>query len=150
MIAEETMSKGDDRLKLDRQCCSGSVRAAAALLAVVVTLSACATSGGGSQWTGSYFKDPDSVWNAIELTLLEFDYEVSTRNREDGVIRAESEPDEDGAVILLAIDQVMRTEDQVKVYIKPSFSVQGPSKSQDLLKAAADAFLKSLDAKLGG
>lgn len=148
MVDVQTWSKGDVRSKLDRPRDLGHVLGAVVLMVLVVTLSACATSSGGSKWTGSYFKEPDSVWNAMELTLLELGYEISMKNREDGVIRAKSEADDGGTVILLAIDQVMRTEDQVKVYVKPSFSDAGPSGSPDLLKAAADAFMAGLNAKL--
>jgi len=82
--------------------------------------------------------------------LIELDYEVLSENREDGVIRAASEPAEDGTVIGLAIDQVMRTEDQVHVYIKPSFTGDEGSTNPDLLKAAADELIKALDDKLRG
>jgi hypothetical protein len=60
-----------------------------------------------------------------------------------------SAPAGDGTVIALAIDQVMRTEDQVKVYVKPSFSGDEGSTNPDLLKAAADQFLKAVSDTLG-
>jgi uncharacterized lipoprotein len=124
--------------------------AVTALVAVVISLTACSTLQGSSEntWTASFFKDPDSVWNAIELSLLELDYEVADQNRPDGVIRAESSPAEDGTVIALAIDQVMRTEDQVNVYVKPSFGGDRGSTDPDLLKAAADEFVRVLKGKL--
>ena len=148
MHAFQLTSKGNDESKVDRVGGLCRVVAAATVTVLVFTLSACATSGGGTARTGSYFKDPDSVWFAIELTLLELDYEISMKNREDGVIRAESEADDDGTVILLAIDQVMRTEDQVKVYVKPSFSEEGPSGSADRLRLAADEFMRNLNSVL--
>lgn len=148
MDSVEKASTCDDRSGPSRQRSPVRALGAVVLTVLVVTLSACATSGGDGRWTGSYFKDPDSVWFAIELTLLELDYEISMKNREDGVIRAESEADDGGTVILLAIDQVMRTEDQVKVYVEPSFSEQGPSGSADRLKVAADDFMRNLNAVL--
>ena len=131
------------------------VRAAAAvagLLLIVVSLSACSTIKGSSDgtWTASFFTDPDRVWGAIEISLIELDYEVTEKNRFDGVIRARSEPADDGTVIALAIDQVMRTEDQVKVFIKPSFGDGGGSTNLDLLKAAADTFVMTLNSQLNG
>ena len=117
---------------------------AAVLIAMVVSLSSCSTIKGSSEgtWTTSYFTDPDRVWGAIEISLIDLDYEVVKKNRYDGIIRATSEPAEDGTVIALAIDQVMRTEDQVNIYVKPSFSGDDGSTNPDLLKAAADEFMK--------
>jgi uncharacterized lipoprotein len=122
------------------------------LIVVAVSLISCSSYQGSSDntWTASFFKDPDRVWNAIELVLIELDYEVAEENRSDGVIRAESEPAEDGTVVVLAIDQVMRTNDQVHVYVKPSFGGNAGSQNPDLLKAAADGFVKALEEKLKG
>jgi uncharacterized lipoprotein len=122
------------------------------LVGLVVVLAACSTINGSSEgtWTTSYFTDPDRVWGAIQIALIDLDYEVESENRPDGVIRAKSEPTEDGTVIALAIDQVMRTEDQVHVYIKPSFATDDGSQNPDSLKAAADELIKALDEKLRG
>ena len=124
----------------------------ALVVAIVVSLPACSTFKGSSEgtWNTSYFTNPDRVWNAIQLALIDLEYEVQSENRDDGVIRAVSEPSEDGTVIALAIDQVMRTEDQVHVYIKPSFSGGEGSTNPDLLRAAADEVIKALDDKLRG
>jgi hypothetical protein len=132
----------------------GSSRTADAfiLIALILSLSACSALKADSDntWTSSFFTDPDRVWGSIHLSLIELDYEVVSENRFDGVIRAKSEPAEDGTVVALAIDQVARTEDQVNVYIKPSFSGDEGSKKTDLLKAAADEFVRTLNSKLNG
>jgi hypothetical protein len=128
------------------------IAAALVVIAWTLSLSACSTLKGNSDntWTSSFFTDPDRVWGSIHLSLIELDYEVVSENRPDGVIRARSEPGNDGTVIALAIDQVMRTEDQVKVYIKPSFAGDEGSKNTNLLKAAADEFVRILNSKLNG
>ncbi len=128
------------------------IRAVAAVLSVVVALSACSTFHGSSDgaWRANYFMDPDRVWGAIELSLIELDYEVIDKNRLDGVIQARSESAEDGTIIALAIDQAIHTEDQVSVYVKPSFAGDDGSKDPDLLKSAADTFMKNLNGKLNG
>ena len=100
-------------------------------------------------WNTSYFTNPDHVWGAIEIALIDLDYEVESKNRSDGVIRAMSAPADDGTIIALAIDQVMRTEDQVHVYVKPSFGGNEGSTNPDLLKAAAEHFLKAVSDTLG-
>jgi len=128
------------------------ISAVAAGMAVMMTVGACSTFQASSEdtWTATFFDNPDRVWNAIELALLELDYEITEENRTDGVMRAESSPAEDGAVIALAIDQVVRTEDQVHVYVKPSFAANPGSADPDLLKAAADAFVKRIEKELKG
>lgn len=122
------------------------------LILMAISLSACSTSRGASEgtWRANYFKDPDSVWGAIELSLIELGYGVTNKNRFDGVIRAESDPAADGTVVVLEIDQVAYTDDQVNVFVKPSFGSAGGDASPDLLKATADAFMTSLNAILNG
>jgi hypothetical protein len=123
----------------------------AVLIAVFAAISACSTMKGSSEgtWNTSYFANPDHVWGAIEIALIDLDYEIESKNRSDGVIRAMSAPADDGTIIALAIDQVMRTEDQVHVYVKPSFGGNEGSTNPDLLKAAADQFLKAVSDTLG-
>ncbi len=120
------------------------------LLIVVVSSIACSAYLGSSNesWTATFFKDPDRVWSAIELVLIELDYEVVEKNRPDGMIREQSDPAEDGIVVALAIDQVMRTDDQVNVYVKPSFFGNAGSRNPDALKTAADEFVMALEGKL--
>ncbi len=133
-----------------RQCVPG-FSAITALVVMVISMTACSTQQTSDDtWTATFFDNPDRVWNAIEVALLELDYEVVSENRADGVIRAESSASDDGTVIALAIDQVMRTEDQVNVYVKPSFGGDQGSADPDLLRAAADAFVKNLEDKLKG
>ena len=90
----------------------------------------------------------DSVWNAIELSLIDVNYAVIEKNRFEGTIRAESPSDEDGTVIVLDINQVVYTDDQVNVYVRPSIAHGAASAQTALLKAAADRFMATLDAKL--
>ena len=129
-----------------------SFSATTGVIALAMMACACSTFRASSEdtLTATFFDNPDRVWSAIELALLELDYEVVSENRADGVIRAESSRGDDGTVIALAVDQVARTEDQVNVYVKPSFGGDRGSADADLLKAAADAFVKNLEAKLKG
>lgn len=122
------------------------------VVVLVISMGACSSLKASPEgtWTATFFENPDRVWNAIELALFELDYDVVTENRVDGVIRAESGASDDGTVIALAIDQVMRTQDQVNVYVKPSFGGDRGSADPDLLKAAADAFVKALEKQLKG
>ncbi len=118
---------------------------------LMTVCSACSSSRSVSEgtWRESYFQDPNRVWAAIETSLDELGYEVIEKNRYDGVIRAQSAPADDGTVIVLDIDQIVRTEDQVNVFVRPSF---GGGKDADpaLLKSVADRFMGRLNAKLGG
>jgi hypothetical protein len=85
----------------------------------------------------------------MEIALIDLDYEVVSKNRYDGVIQASSAPTDDGTVITLSIDQVVRTEDQVHIYVKPSCDGDEDSICPDLLKAAAEQFLEAVSDTLG-
>ena len=100
--------------------------------------------------TSSYFLNPDRVWAAILETLIDLDYEVAESNRPDGTIRTAPQSNDEGPDIVLSIDQVMHTQDQVNVYIKPSAAEAGVTVDPGVLKAAADRFKASLDKKLRG
>ena len=152
MKRDVKISKFNTRSTISRWRWSRELAVVAILMVMVASLSSCSTIKGSSDgtWTASYFTDPDRVWGAIEISLIDLDYEVVNKNRYDGIIRATSEPAEDGTVIALAIDQVMRTEDQVNIYVKPSFSGDDGSTNPDLLKAAADEFMKAVNDTLNG
>jgi hypothetical protein len=121
-----------------------------ALVLAIVSLSACASSKGtaAGTWRANFFVNSDRVWNAIEVSLIEVDYQVTEKSRYDGTIRAESAAADDGTVIVLDIDQVAYTNDQVNVFVRPSFADEGASANPALLKAAADRFMSILNTKL--
>jgi hypothetical protein len=119
---------------------------------VVIVLSfclACSSLSGSSadSWSGRYFQNPDRVWAAILETLIELDYGVAVSNRQDGTIRTEPLAGEDHAGVVLSIDQMMHTHDQVSVYVKPS---RGDGADSAALKTAADQFMAALNKKLQG
>jgi len=125
------------------------------LAAVVITLSFCLacsswSSSSPDSWTGSYFQNPDRVWAAILETLIDLDYRVAESNREDGTIQTEPAAGEDHAGVLLSINQVMHTMDQVNVYVKPSGGDAGGSIDAAVLRASADQFMAALNKKLQG
>lgn len=121
-----------------------------ALVVMVVSLSACASSKAASDgtWRANFFVNSDSVWNALELSLIDVDYAITEKNRFDGTIRAESAAADGGTVIVLDINQVAYTNDQVNVFVRPSFAAEGASANPELLKAAADRFMSILNTKL--
>ena len=122
------------------------------VVAVVICLTsilACSSLSSSSpdSWTGRYFQNPDRVWAAILETLIDLDYRVAVSNREDGTIQTEPQAGEDHAGVVLSIDQMMHTHDQVSVYVKPS-GVDGADSGAR--KAAADQFMAALNKKLQG
>ena len=123
-----------------------------ALLVCVITFLACASSSNPrpETWSSSYFQNPDRVWAAILETLIDLDYDVAESNREDGILRTEPQAGEKGNGVVLSINQVMYTFDQVNVYIRPSAGVAGDTVDPGVLKAAADQFKTALDNKLLG
>ena len=123
------------------------------IFAVVLAMGvACSTLSNRPEgtWSSSYFSNPDAVWAGIELTLDQLGYEITGSNRPDGKIRAVPAESGDGDGVVLAIDQIARTDDQVMVYVKPlSDNSETPATSTQLEAAARD-FLAVLDRKLGG
>ncbi len=101
-------------------------------------------------WTASYFKNPDRVWAGILETLIDLGYDVAESNRQDGRIRTEPHVGEESPGVVLTIDQVMRTGDQVNVYIKPSLGDTKEDVDPNLLKGAGDRFLAALNKRLQG
>jgi hypothetical protein len=98
----------------------------------------------------SFFRNPDVVWAGIELSLDAVGYEITDSNRPDGKIRAVSGTGGEGPEIVLLIDQVVRTEDQVFVYVKPRFGDADSPATPAQLEAAARDFLAVLDRKMSG
>ena len=99
--------------------------------------------------TAQFFQNPDRVWEGIELTLETLGYVVESSNRDEGMIRAASAADDRTPSIALDINQVMRTEDQVNVYVRgvPD-DTSAPPDQESLEKAALD-FVTVLKRKLG-
>lgn len=122
---------------------------------VVIALSlcpACSSLSGSSPntWTGTYFQNPDRVWAAIIETLIDLDYRVAESSRYDGKILTEPREGENLAGVVLSINQIMRTSDQVKVYVSPSAGEAWDGVDPVALKAAADQFMAALNKKLHG
>jgi hypothetical protein len=116
----------------------------------VLTGAACSTfsNAGSDGLTTSFFMPPQNVWSGIERTLVDLDYLITDQNRTDGVIRAESSKLEGGAVVILNIDQIMRTNDQVHVYVKPADGGGDRAATPEELEAAGKAFVSALDLRL--
>ena len=96
----------------------------------------------------SFFQNADRVWSAIQMSLIDLDYEVEDSNRMDGTMRASSSVGE--TTIELDIRQIQYTEDQVNVFVRPVDGGGTDVAEAGALKAAGDAFLKVLNSKLGG
>lgn len=94
----------------------------------------------------SSWQNPDRVWSAIEQTLSELGYDIVDSNRFDGRIHASGESD--GATVELDISQVVFTEDQVKVFIKPRSGGGGRGPASELSRQAARDFAAALTKKV--
>ncbi len=115
-----------------------------------VSLSACSAIEGSSEGTCKrVISRPDRVWGAINSRSSSWTMK-SEENRDDGVIRATSEPAEDGTVIALAIDQVASTQSQFQRLRQTVFCREQGSTDPNLLKSAAEELVKALDGKLRG
>ena len=94
----------------------------------------------GDPWTTHCVCDPDSVWQASHIALIELDYDVETENRDEGTIRAVRPGDAEGATVVLSIDQMMVT-NNVKVYVRVAAGEGDPAMSRDLQEKHAKDFL---------
>ena len=118
------------------------------LLAVAMVASCSSMKGPPNTVSAQFFRNPDLVWACLQETLDTLGYEVESSNRYDGVIRAVGHSPGGSPGVALRIDQVMRTLDQVNVYVKPQAAdPDNPPGEKALVKAARD-FVTVLERKL--
>lgn len=96
-----------------------------------------------------FFQNPDRVWDGIEVTLDTLGYEIESSNRADGVIRAAPTAASATPGTALEINQVMNTDDEVRVYVKPVPVDPGAGENPEELSRAATDFISVLRRKLG-
>lgn len=121
----------------------------AAMAAGILVSCASVTNPPGTV-TAQFFQNPDRVWDGIEISLDTLGYEIESSNRADGVIRAlpTSESATPGAA--LEINQIMNTDDEVRVYVRPVAADAAVATVQEELDRAARDFVTVLKRKLGG
>mgnify|MGYP001817842212 CR=1 FL=1 len=120
------------------------------MLVLAAAAMSCSSSGGGDAYRANFFQNPDRTWGAVEVTLIELDYEIESSNRVDGIIEAVGEEGDDGVRVALRIDHVLRVQDEVNVYVKPRDGGGSTTASDAALDRAATAFLTELRKKLDG
>jgi len=94
----------------------------------------------GHPWTTHYVGDPDLVWQALHLAMIDLDYDVESENRFEGTIRAVRAGDGQGGAVVLSIDQIMVTND-VNVYVRVAAGPGEPAMSLDQQEKYARDFL---------
>jgi len=99
-------------------------------IVVFGSLGCASSTAEGDPWTTHYVGDPDQVWEAMHISLLELDYNIESENRDEGTIRAVRPGDAEGAKVMLSIDQMMVT-NNVKVYIRVAAGAGEPAMSRD-------------------
>ncbi len=99
--------------------------------------------------TAQFFQNPDRVWNGLLISLDALGYEVTSSNRDEGVMHAAAQAG-DASAIALEINQVMYTQDQVKVFVRGVAGNSSPAPRQEDLEKAAQDFVTVLKRKLGG
>jgi len=118
-------------------------------MAVALSFACASTPAGGDDWATQYVGSPDRVWAAIQLSLDELGYSIEDENRPDGRLRAVSTPSQQEAVVVLRIDQIMRS-NIVKVYVKVNNDPSDPQLDLEQREAAAREFLAELNGRLYG
>lgn len=112
----------------------------AAAVILIASLGCASLKTEGHPWTTHYVGDPDFVWQALHLAMIELDYAVESENRFDGTIRAVRAGDEPDATVVLSIDQIMRTND-VNIYVRVAAGPDEPTMSFDRQEKHAKDFL---------
>jgi uncharacterized lipoprotein len=138
-------------MKIDREVDSLHSLAKRSLLVVLVAgfvVSCASVRNPPGTVTAQFFQNPDRVWDALELSLDTLGYEVTSSNRDEGVIRAKK-PADDPSGVGLEINQVMYTEDQVDVFVKGVAEDPTAAPEQAALARAAQDFVAVLERKLG-
>jgi uncharacterized lipoprotein len=138
-------------MKIDREVDSLHSLAKRSLLVVLVAgfvVSCASVRNPPGTVTAQFFQNPDRVWDALELSLDTLGYEVTSSNRDEGVIRAKK-PADDPSGVGLEINQVMYTQDQVDVFVKGVAEDPTAAPEQAALAKAAQDFVAMLERKLG-
>lgn len=112
-----------------------------AVAGVLITSLGCASlKTKGHPWTTHYVGDPDTVWEALHISMTELDYVVESENRFEGTIRAVRTDGDQGATVVLSIDQIMRTND-VNVYVRVAAGPGEPAMDSIRQETLAKEFL---------
>jgi len=138
-------------MKINREADSLYAVARQSLLVVLVAgfiVSCASVRNPPGTVTAQFFQNPDRVWDALELSLDTLGYEVTSSNRDEGVIRAKK-PAGDTSGGGLEINQVMYTQDQVDVFVRGVAQDPTAAPEQAALAKAAQDFVDVLKRKLG-
>jgi len=122
----------------------------AAVMTAALMVSCASVKNPPGTVTAQFFQNPDRVWEAIQISLENLEYEVESSNRDEGKIRAAKPADDQTPWIALDINQVMNTQDQVNVYVRGVAEDPSAAPGQDELEKAAQDFVTVLKRKLGG
>lgn len=98
-------------------------------------------------WSTHYVGSPDDVWVAIHMVLVDLDYDVEIENREDGLVRAVRQGDDENPTVVLSLDQIMRSE-EVRVYVRVGAGPDAPTMARDRQETYAKEFLAMLNGVL--
>ncbi len=136
ILSNRTRSRG-----LDMTTRLGSAPAILGLALVVLLSFACAaTKPSSDPWVIDYVGSPDDVWVACHIALVELDYDVESENRQDGLVRAVRPGAQEGSTEVLALDQIMRSND-VKVYVRAAAGPDQPAMDFARKEALAKEFM---------
>jgi hypothetical protein len=126
-------------------------RSTPAMLSCVLLLLAVACAGSRApadrDWSRSYFKTYERVWDAAKQTLADQGYYVKDSDKDGGRIRALSEADRSFEELVLDIRIIERAEDvRVDVQVTGGGGTQSGFKR---MQVTVMEYLDDLDARLG-
>lgn len=119
------------------------------LLALAAVATACSSTGGPSpeQWSRSYTRRFERVWNAALASLTESGYLIEEQDPTRGYIRAESGEQQAYRRVVLEVF-VLRKPESVRVDVQASGGAVSSAADLGRLSRPVRAFLDDLDARL--
>jgi len=119
-----------------------------ALVSSAVFTAACSSTSKTDQpATLVYVGSSDDTWTAMQIVLIELDYDITSEDRNEGRIKATRAADGTRPGSVLAIDQVART-DTISLYVRAAAAAGDPSLDDMQRQTLAEEFLGPVKALL--
>jgi len=87
-----------------------------------------------------YVGSSDDTWTALQIVLIELDYDVVSEDRNEGTIRATRAADDTRPGSVLTIDQIAR-HDTISLFVRAAGAAGGPSLDDVQRQTLAKEFL---------
>lgn len=118
------------------------------LVSPAIIIAACSsTQKADDPATLVYVGSSDDTWTAMQIVLIELDYDVMSEDRNEGTITATRAADGTRSAAVLTIDQVAR-HDTISLYVRAAAAAGDPSLDDVQRQTLAEEFLGPVKALL--